>query len=279
MIHRSANESVLRNVDTGVTRRRFIVGTAATVGGSAGGMVTTRVGAAPPPSYSLRRDGFITSPKDQDIPVTCNSCTAFAVVAAVEGAYNKLKRLPGTNGPNLDELDLFKNAGPTEGCATTHWWPKFALGYCQNPGLKWEGSSNQPIKIKPPVDLLNDTNLNKTQDNMKDWIFNHGPVIAVMVQYEDFFAFGDSYFQCNGAGENTDVYGPAKRRNRKPGVIVGGHTLAVVGYQANDYWICKNSWGDTWNGDGYVNIAQGTANGLGETYIDRIDVWGVEVMS
>jgi C1A family cysteine protease len=57
---------------------------------------------------------------------------------------------------------------------------------------------------------------------------------------------------------------------------VGGHAIAVVGYSKDDHWICKNSWGDGWNGDGYVRIAQGK-NNTAETYIDCIDVWGVEI--
>jgi hypothetical protein len=268
---------------TPISRRRFINGTAALASGVAAGggfpspsWATDPPPQPPPPDHDLRKGvGYITSVKDQDYPVTCNACTAFAVVAAVEGTYNKAGGFPGTQGPDLDELDLFHNAG-SGGCATTHWWPKYALDYCQSNGLKWEASSNLPIKISEAKNLLDDNSVNQTQINMKTWIYNYGPVVAVMVQYEDFFLFGDSWFDEHGAMENTHVYAPVKRKRRRS-PIVGGHSVAVVGYKGNDYWICKNSWGNTWNGDGYVLIAQGKQGGFLDTCIDRIDVWGVRV--
>jgi C1A family cysteine protease len=266
---------------TKVTRRSFINGTATLTGGVAAGrfFLSPVLAAAPPTDFDLRTPGYITSVKNQDLPSPCNACTAFGVVATVEGTYNKKNNSLGNQGPDLDEMDLFTHAppppGPSGGCATSHWWPKYALAYCQTIGLKWEGSSNPRIKIDPPTPLLDDNNLNKTQSNIKDWIYNKGPVVAVMVQYEDFFNFGDSWFKQNGNTPNPDVYSPGK--HTPPGPIVGGHVVSVVGYKGNDYWICKNSWGRDWNGDGFFQVAQGKQNGIGETYIDRIDVWGVTV--
>ena len=34
------------------------------------------------------------------------------------------------------------------------------------------------------------------------------------------------------------------------------HAVVIVGYNdANQYWIVKNSWGASWNGDGYFKVA------------------------
>jgi Papain family cysteine protease len=235
------------------------------------------VAANPPPSYDPRSQSvnYLTSVKNQDSPSPCNACTAFAVVATVEATFNKSKNKSGAKGPDLDELDLFSNPGPPGGCGTTHWWPKEALSYCQTTGLKWESGTNPRVKIAAPTTLLDDSNMNKTQTAMKDWIFNRGPLIAIMVQYEDFYDFGKTWSAAHGTQPNPNVYAPSKKA---PGKIVGGHAISIVGYTGNDHWICKNSWGGTWNGDGYVRIAQGKQNGLGETYIDRIDVWGVSVL-
>jgi len=273
MVTPIAKPSVLAAApSTAVTRRNFINGTAAlTAGATTAGLLSSPVWATP---FDLKY--YMSSVKDQDDPLPCNSCTAFAVVATVEGTYNKLKSLSGSAGPNLDEMDLFTQAhpGPVGGCAATHWWPKEALAYCETTGLKWEGFATW-TKIKPPTNLLDPTdNVNKTKNDMMDWLQQNGPVLAVMVQYEDFFGFGDYWFQNKGAVENPNVYSPNKRR---PGRIIGGHVVSVVGFSGNDYWICKNSWGDTWNGDGYVKIKQGTQGGQAETYIDKIDVWGVEI--
>jgi C1A family cysteine protease len=291
MIILKRNRSVLTTASgVALTRRHFVQGTATLAGGLAGGVLplaqwaeaaTTQkpnAAAAPTPvSYDPRTQSvnYLTSVKNQDSPSPCNSCTAFAVVATVEATFNKGKNKSGAKGPDLDELDLFSHPGPPGGCATTHWWPKEALQYCQNTGLKWETGTNPKVKIAAPTPLLDDSNMNKTQSDMKDWIFKNGPVVAVMVQYEDFADFGKAWAAAHGTQSNPNVYAPSKKA---PGKIVGGHTISIVGYTANDHWICKNSWGSAWNGDGYVRIAQGKQNGIGETYIDRIDVWGVSVL-
>ena len=270
---KSKGSILMPSTDEGLSRRDFFNGTATLVGGvvAASSIFPAPARSAFDTNYDPRRDGvnYITSVKDQDDPDPCNSCTAYAVVAAVEATYNRKNRLPGTQGADLDEKDLFSAPQGPGNCEVDHWWPKKALAYCERPGLKWQSGSNPPVQIKPPKNLLDDTNLNLTQRNMKEHIFNIGPVIAIMVQYEDFYAFGDTF---SGTSNNA-VYRVARRR---PPRIVGGHAIAVVGYSGNDHWICKNSWSDAWNGDGYVRVAQGKGN-TGETYIDRIDVWGVEL--
>ena len=150
-----------------VNRRHFMSGTASLAGGVvAGELFSSPVfGAPPPPDFDLRTTNpdFITSVKDQDSPITCNSCTAFAVVATVEGTYNKKNNAAGSLGPDLDEMDLFNNAGTSGGCATSHWWPKLALDYCQTQGLKWQSLPNPRIKTTP-VNLLDaNDDVNQTQ--------------------------------------------------------------------------------------------------------------------
>jgi hypothetical protein len=194
-------------------------------------------------------------------------------VAAVECTYNKKNNSSGTTGPDLDEVDLFTNPGPPAGCATTHWWPRHALAYCMTNGLKRQGSSG---RIFAAASYLVENKVNDTQEKMKEWIFNNGPVIGVMVQYDNFYQFGKDWYDANRNQPNTNVYAPGKHKN--PGQVKGGHSIAIVGYFKNDYWICKNSWGKDWNGDGYVYIEQGKGK-YGETYIDCIDVWGVTVLS
>jgi hypothetical protein len=285
MITGLAKRAGLAQVPGGmVSRRHFITGTASVAGGAAAGELFSSpvMGAPPPTDYDLRAaPDYITSVKDQDSPITCNACTAFAVVASVEGTYNKKNNSSGNQGPDLDEMDLFNNAGTSGGCATSHWWPKLALDYCQTQGLKWQSLPNPRIKTTP-VNLLDvNDDVNQTQKNIKDHIFNNGPVIAVMVQYQDFYIFGDYWFQQNNNMPNPNVYSPgtyAPGKHRLPGPIVGGHVVLIVGYNGNKSWICKNSWGTDWNGDGYFLVEQGKPNGIAETYIDRIDVWGVSIV-
>jgi hypothetical protein len=271
----------------GVTRRAFLNGTATLAGGVTAGTLLPVLGssechaqamaqktvAATPTSFDPRTGAlnYLSPVQNQDDPRPCNSCTAYAVVASVEATHNKKKNLQGTQGPDLDEIDLFAKAGPPAGCDTTHWWPKGALKYCETPGLKVQGSS-QRIQIASSLSLLK-ANVNDTQAAMKDWIFSKGPVVAIMVQYDDFYEFGRAWSASQGTNPNPNVYSPGK----KPGQIIGGHAISIVGYSGNEDWICKNSWGKAWNGDGYVRIAQGKPGRFAEAYLDRIDIWGVTV--
>jgi C1A family cysteine protease len=80
--------------------------------------------AAPPSEYDLRNVGgsnYITEVRNQGI---CNSCTAFAVIAAIEGTLSVKQ---GITDPkfHLSEDQLFSCAGP--GCDTNAWYPEDAL--------------------------------------------------------------------------------------------------------------------------------------------------------
>jgi len=256
--------------------RRYFLKTAGVLAGGAavGSIVSEQASAAPPPTFDLRdRNGnFITSWKDQG---RCHTCTAFGVIAAIEGSYHwqKKKAITAAN-PELDlsENDLFNSNAPPlpRPCDVDHWWPRYALEYCKTAGVKREPDNGTLFKIAMATQLVTS---NKPQDNIdaiKTWISsaNGGPVAAVMVEFADFGLFGENR---SGAGDVTDVYEP-----KGPPNIVGGHVLCIVGYGAN-YWICKNSWrsqttGGPWNQNGYVRIKMN-----GRTCIDQTNVWGVQI--
>ena len=247
----------------------------------------------------------ITPVKNQDDPVPCNACTAFAVVAAVEGTFNKSQANP-VAGLDLDEKKLFGSSATVAsgGCGTSHWWPKYALEVCKRDGVAWEGNPARVVPVTGFESLLQ-SSLPQTQGKIKDWLVNTGPVIAVMVQYEDFYTWGKVWSEQNPGVPNPYVYepgadldlcqpvattpppcqcratvAPAATRplKRAAGSPVGGHVVTIVGFDdrtSPESWICKNSWGDEWNGDGYVLIAQGSHPSKIRCYIDEIDVYGV----
>jgi C1A family cysteine protease len=46
--------------------------------------------------------------------------------------------------------------------------------------------------------------------------------------------------------------------NCAPITMGEAHVVVIVGYDhANKYWIVKNSWGDSWNGNGYFKVSYG----------------------
>jgi len=248
-----------------VTRRHVVAGAAALATGVAA--QTLFSGEASAAGY-MTPANLLTPVKNQH---TCNACTAFAVVAAIETTYyRKFPPAAGADILNLSEGQLFFAAGPKAACNATHWWPEDALAYCLKVGLAREDqetfvdNKNQLLKIGKASRLVR-PKLKDTQDEMRKWISATGPVIAVMAEYSDFFNYnGGTTAYYPGVGGGTPY-------------LVGGHVLAIVGYDgnpANGYWICKNSYGKSWNGNGYVNIAYG-GSAADDALIDQIDVWGV----
>jgi hypothetical protein len=265
-------------------RRDFLKTSAAIATGVAvGSIVPGRVSAATPATapdfFDLRAQKCITSIKDQG---TCHSCTAFGVVATIEGSHHWQKNLPLPANPelNLSEADLFGHAAPGPGdCNIDHWWPQGALEYCKNTGVLRDPVTPDKYKIASMQQLVVD-DVGATITAMKNWISDQnnkgGPLIAVMVEYDDFLRFG---LNRTPGTDVTQVYKPGWETGPVKPRLLGGHVVSIVGYEdhANaKYWICKNSWviaqDEPWNGNGFVRIEM-----RGRTFIDRIDVWGVKV--
>jgi Papain family cysteine protease/TAT (twin-arginine translocation) pathway signal sequence len=268
---------------TDPNRRDFLKTSAAIATGVAvGSMLPGPASAATPATgpqdfFDLRAQNCITSIKDQG---ACHSCTAFGVIATIEGSHHWQKNSPiSTTNPGLDlsEADLFVH-GPAD-CNVDHWWPKGALEYCKNTGVLREPPTTDTYKIADMQQLVVD-DVTATITAMKNWISDttnkRGPLVAVMVEYDDFLRFG---LNRTTGTDVTDVYKPGwETGNIKP-VLLGGHVVSIVGYEdrANaNYWICKNSWfidtNEPWNGNGFVRIQM-----RGRSYIERINVWGVKV--
>jgi C1A family cysteine protease len=246
-----------------LTRRYVIRGAAAFATGIAAQTLLVREASA---ANYMTPANLLTPVKNQH---KCNACTAFAVVAAIETTYyRKYPPAAGKDILNLSESQLFFAAGPKAACEATHWWPEDALGYCLKVGLAREDQENfvddqnKLLKINKASRLIR-PKLKDTQDEMRAWISSTGPVIAVMAEYSDFFGYnGGATAYYPGSGGGTPW-------------LVGGHVLAIVGYDdMNKCWTCKNSYGKTWNGNGYVNIAYG-GSASDDALIDQIDVWGV----
>lgn len=81
-----------------------------------------------------------------------------------------------------------------------------------------------------------------SEENIRNEIYNWGPVASGMNVYEDFYKFdhkSGKIYSWNGKGKSQ-----------------GGHAIEILGW-GDGYWLVKNSWGKTWGDNGYFKIARG----------------------
>jgi C1A family cysteine protease len=226
-------------------------------------LMAERAAAGLPAAYDLRNVGgknFITPIKDQD---DCGSCVAFGVCAAIEGTVRVSLDDPD-RAIDLSEAHLFYCHGRNQGRTCDNGWiPDEALETCQSLGVADEecypyvaGDQNCTGRCsdwQQRVAKVTAYHIIGSTADMKHWIVEEGPLTACFVVFEDF-----RYYQ-------TGVY------RHVSGAQVGGHCVTIIGYDdAQQCWICKNSWGTGWGENGYFRI------GYGECGIDTWQVCAVD---
>ena len=78
--------------------------------------------------------------------------------------------------------------------------------------------------------------------HMETEISTNGPIEGAFTVYEDFLTY------------KSGVY------IHKTGSALGGHAIRVLGYGSENgvpYWLCANSWNETWGDNGYFKILRG----------------------
>ena len=77
---------------------------------------------------------------------------------------------------------------------------------------------------------------------IKNQLVNHGPIVTGMYAASDFNSYSGGIYEHPG--------------NEYPSWI--NHQVLLVGYNDDQqYWICKNSWGQYWGENGFFKIAYG----------------------
>lgn len=189
---------------------------------------------------------WTTLPKNQGF---CGSCVAFGTIGALEALY-KILRANYNLVPDYSEAHLFfcNNRQCNWGEPNYGWDVPYALDYLRDYGVPDDAcfaytDHDQPCATCPDwkqrVTQITGWKVITSQDEMKNWLANHGPLVADFDVYED---FRDHYT----GGVYSHVYGK----------YLGGHCVLVVGYNdADKCWICKNSWfGTQWGEKGFFRI-------------------------
>jgi len=178
---------------------------------------------------------YMTSIKDQG---DCGACVAFGTCATIE-ASDKIYQKNPTLAIDLSEADLFFRGG---GSCTYGWNFGQALNRAMDHGICTEACypypngpmcpscDNQPLRIGSYTKLSSD-------DAVKDWIANYGPVLAGMNVYDDFFYYIGGIYRYSYGG------------------YIGGHAICLIGYNdAQSCWLGKNSWSTMWGDNGWFMI-------------------------
>jgi len=211
-------------------------------------------GGALPSSFDWRVNPgtYVTPVRNQG----CGDCWAFASTAALES------RVKIANGDSSYAVDLSEQQIKCFGHGTcTPWDLKSTFDFLQSTGTPYEAclpyvagtESGDPACDSARCPCWDQASLTKvtdysflslepgysnsiSSDQLKTGIMQYGPVAVYMMVYDDFM-----YYYAGGVYQHTSSSSPA-----------GGHFVTIIGWDdADQAWICKNSWGTGWGEDTY----------------------------
>jgi C1A family cysteine protease len=217
-------------------------------------MAVTREVTEPAPQYAPEVDwrnhdgNHVTPVKDQGY---CGSCVSFATTATLESMASIEK------GELLDLSEADLHFCSRHGANCDGWWPHDAMEELRTRGIPDEACFPYYSAFDPPppnpkcvVGPNRDARAVKISfsdtlaliGERKSYLSYAGPCCAVFQVFDDFYSYaGGVYHHVTG--------GP-----------MGLHCVEVIGYSdAEQCWICKNSWGPGWGDGGFFKIAYGEA--------------------
>jgi cathepsin B len=230
---------------------------------------------------SREKWSYCTSMKQVRDQSNCGSCWAFGAVEAISDRI--CVKTEGQLQIYISAEDLLSCCGFLCGMGCNGGYPKGAWTYYRNSGLVTGGlyQSNQGCRdyslapcshhvnsSYPPCDGDSNTpkctkqcgpGYNKTYTNDKHFglsvysvpsaveqiqleIMNHGPVEGAFSVYADFPTY------------KSGVY------KHETGGLLGGHAIKILGWGVENgtpYWLCANSWNESWGDQGFFKILRG----------------------
>lgn len=232
----------------------------------------------PPPSVDWRqRFGWpwITSMQDQE---NCDLCWAFAAAALIEsmvriehcvwfkGSENEMVEGVGGSCNTEGGDDHAINWAIQNGLCDEQCEPYSTTNFSASPCADSSGRSvlfSQPRVAIPP----SSPSSNPNYQMQKVWLDLNGP-IDVWLDANDgaLQAMSGGVYDYTSSSYTLDHF-----------VTIVGYDDTVTYPSGSGAWICKNSWGPQWNGDGFFYLAYGAAGsnlyGHSAIYDTNADPW------
>ncbi len=208
-----------------------------------------------PAAFDWRDHGGVTSVKNQG---SCGSCWAFGTVGPLEA---NIKINNGVE-KNLSEQYLLSCNTDGWGC-DGGWWAHDYHQWKMPPGepdagavyeadfpyVAWDAPCNPSRTHREKIDSWHYVKYSWSVPPVADIrqaIYDHGPVSAAVCVGSAFQAYGGGVFQTNETC--SDVI---------------NHAIVLIGWDdsqgTNGVWILKNSWGTGWGEGGYMRIGYETS--------------------
>ena len=180
----------------------------------------------------------------------CGSCWAFALTEALSDRF--CIATEGKTNVILSPEDLVDCDGSNSGCNGGNlekaWLHVFLFGVVSDDCKSYKSGDGNTRKCEKKCDDSTKDykkyhskfpkNFNSIEEIKRD-IMENGPVETGFIVYEDFMTY------------KAGIYEHTK------GEELGGHAVKIIGWGVEngvEYWICANSWSDTWGEKGYFKI-------------------------